>query len=465
MRISTDYLVIGAGATGLAFADTLVAESDAEVVLVDRNDRPGGHWVHAYPFVALHSPSAFYGVNSLPLGDDRIDETGANAGFYERATKQQVLDHFAEATTSMEETGRVRVLLGHEVLASDGDVRQVRDLATGDVHDVDVRRKVVDARYLESSVPATHRPTFQVAEDASFIPVGGLPEAAEAAQSYVVLGAGKSSVVACLWLLDHGVDPERITWVRSRDAWFHDRAHFQPLELVVDIMSGIADDVEAGAHAEGVDDLFARLESSGRMLRLDPDVRATMYRGAMLSSYELDQLRRIPGAVRLGAVRRVERDRILLERGEVATGPGVLGVDCTARGLRDAPAVPIFSPGRIVLQQVRHKSPPFNAALLAFVEAHRDDDAEKNRLCPPNAHASDTDGYARILARTWRTEGGWLQEPDVARWIGGSRLNLLRAFPEHQHEPRAQAAVTRYLTHVGDAIANLERLAPATPTG
>jgi hypothetical protein len=33
-----------------------------------------------YPFVRLHSPSAFYGVNSLALGVDRIDGVGENAG-------------------------------------------------------------------------------------------------------------------------------------------------------------------------------------------------------------------------------------------------------------------------------------------------------------------------------------------------------------------------------------------------
>ena len=49
-EIETDYLVIGAGATGMAFADTLITESDADVVLVDRRHRPGGHWVDAYPF-------------------------------------------------------------------------------------------------------------------------------------------------------------------------------------------------------------------------------------------------------------------------------------------------------------------------------------------------------------------------------------------------------------------------------
>ena len=32
---------------------------------------PGGHWNDAYSFVNLHQPSAFYGVNSLPLGANR----------------------------------------------------------------------------------------------------------------------------------------------------------------------------------------------------------------------------------------------------------------------------------------------------------------------------------------------------------------------------------------------------------
>jgi len=40
--IDTDYLIVGAGAAGLAFADALIAESDADVVIVDRRDRPRG---------------------------------------------------------------------------------------------------------------------------------------------------------------------------------------------------------------------------------------------------------------------------------------------------------------------------------------------------------------------------------------------------------------------------------------
>jgi choline dehydrogenase-like flavoprotein len=93
-RIETDYLVVGAGAAGLAFADALIAESDADVVLVDRRHRPGGHWNDAYPFVRLHQPSAFYGVNSRILGDDGIDQAGPNAGLYERATAAQICDYY-----------------------------------------------------------------------------------------------------------------------------------------------------------------------------------------------------------------------------------------------------------------------------------------------------------------------------------------------------------------------------------
>ena len=44
MQAETDYLVIGAGASGLAFADSLIAEdADAELTLVERRPGPGKH--------------------------------------------------------------------------------------------------------------------------------------------------------------------------------------------------------------------------------------------------------------------------------------------------------------------------------------------------------------------------------------------------------------------------------------
>jgi cation diffusion facilitator CzcD-associated flavoprotein CzcO len=78
--LETDYLVIGLGAMGMEFADTLLTESQASVIFVDRHDRPGGHWNDAYPLVRLHAASANYGLNSTPLGEDTIDQVGLNRG-------------------------------------------------------------------------------------------------------------------------------------------------------------------------------------------------------------------------------------------------------------------------------------------------------------------------------------------------------------------------------------------------
>lgn len=465
MRLTTDYLVVGAGASGLAFADALVAETDAEVTLVDRRDAPGGHWLDAYPFVRLHIPSAYYGVNSLPLGEDRIDDAGENAGFYERATGQDVRSYFAQVAERLTTTGRVRLLTGHEHVGPGAGGEQVRDAAGGALHEIAVRRKVVDARYLEASVPATHTPSFAIASDARVVPVNDLPAAAGSASSYTVLGSGKTAVDACTWLLDSDVAPDQIRWVRPRDAWFLDRAAFQPLEQVGGIIEGLSLDAEAAAQATSLEELFDRLEASGRLSRIDPSQPATMYRGTMLSARELGAVRQITDVVRLGRVRRVEADRIVLEHGEVATSADVLHVDCTALGLRDAPATPIFQPDRIVLQQVRQNSPCFNAALVGFVEAHWDDDRDKNRLCPPNPFVRSVEDWPRLMGVTWAAEYRWLSEPELRDWVAASRLNLLRALPEHAAEPAVQTSLQRYVTHVGPAIERVRQLDAGTTAG
>jgi len=108
---------------------------------------------------------------------------------------------------------------------------------------------------------------------------------------------------------------------------------------------------------------------------------------------------------------------------------------------------------------VRHLSPTFNAALAGFVEATRDDDADKNRLCPPNPHPSTIQDWPRMMSRTWRTEGRWLSDPDVSAWVAASRLNLLRALPDHAAEPPVQSAINRFLTHVNAATERLKQFA------
>ena len=47
--LSTDYLVIGAGAMGMSFVEELVYNnSGVEVIIIDNRAAPGGHWNDAY---------------------------------------------------------------------------------------------------------------------------------------------------------------------------------------------------------------------------------------------------------------------------------------------------------------------------------------------------------------------------------------------------------------------------------
>ena len=107
--LEADYLIVGSGAMGMAFADVLVTETDTTMVMVDRHHQPGGHWNDAYPFVRLHQPSAFYGVNSRELGSNTIDITGWNRGLYELATNSEVCAYFGQVMQrQFLPSGRVR---------------------------------------------------------------------------------------------------------------------------------------------------------------------------------------------------------------------------------------------------------------------------------------------------------------------------------------------------------------------
>jgi hypothetical protein len=456
--IETDYLVIGAGAAGLAFTDSLIAESDADVVMVDRRHRAGGHWNDAYPFVRLHQPSAFYGVNSRVLGNDSIDEDGANAGFYERATAAEICAYFHRVLEDdLLDSGKVRFFGMSDYTGAPSGEHTFVSRLTGDTNTVRVRRKVVDATYLETAVPSTHIPSFDIDADARFIPVNGLVALTEPGTGYTIIGAGKTAMDACNWLLDNGVEPDLIRWVRPRDAWILDRAFTQPLELVSSLIEGIARYLEAAVEAEGVDDLFVRLEDCGQLVRLDPTVEPTMYRCAILSHAELESLRRIENVVRQGRVLRVRADGLVLQEGSIETAKGHVYVDCTAAGLRVAPARPIFEADRITLQQVRACQPSFNAAFLAFIESTGRDDAEKNGLSPPNPYPNAAVDWIPTTLIALRAQLQWQTQPDVTAWLDRSRLDAARGMTDHMADPLMQSALSRYVTYAEPATHKLEQ--------
>jgi hypothetical protein len=183
-----------------------------------------------------------------------------------------------------------------------------------------------------------------------------------------------------------------------------------------------------------------------------------MFRGPTVSTGEVEQLRRIEGVVRLGKVRRIERDRIVLDGGTIATSQRHLHVHFAAQGLSSAPAVPIFTAERITLQSIRIGLLPFASALIAFVEATRDDLEAKNRLCPPNRQPNVPLDWLRGTLIGMKADYLWSKEPDIADWLERARLNASRGLRRRVDDPRVQQAFMRFAANVRPALANLERL-------
>ena len=451
-RIETDYLVVGAGASGMAFVDALVAERDVDVVMVDRRHRPGGHWLDAYPFVRLHQPSAVYGVPSRKLGDDRIDETGPNAGFYERATGAAVCDYFVRILEEqLIPSHRVHFLGMHDYRGDDPDGHHLVSLATGAETTVKVRRRLVDATHIGSEIPLRHAPAYPVASGAKVVPPHVLVELADAPSCFTVVGAGKTAMDTCCWLLDQGVDPDRIRWIRARDPWVFDRAVVQPLDLVAAQMEMQARWVEAVAQAADGNDFARRLENHGALMRIDPDVEPQVWRGATVSRLELAQLRTIERVER-GRVAAVGPDRIVMETGVLSAVPDELHIDCTAAGLPDMAVVPVFQPGRLTIQHVSVGSVTLGAATLGAVESLEEDDAEKNRLSPALRY---TGRSADLLDFAYRgLEGFWARSarPDLRAWHDRCRLNPLAAAKERRADPAVAAARALFASSIGPAL-------------
>jgi NAD(P)-binding Rossmann-like domain len=456
--LDTDYLIIGSGAVGMAFADTLFHETDARMVIVDRHHGPGGHWNDAYPFVRLHQPSAYYGVNSKKLGTDSKDGSGINVGMYERASAAELVSYYEQVMRPMLASGRVRYF---PMCDYTGDGR-FKSLTSGHVQQVHVGKKIVDSTYLQTMVPSTTPPKYAIAEGVRCIPLNGLPRVSQPPSGYVVVGSGKTGIDACLWLLENGVDADAIAWIMPRDAWYLNRAKVQPgEEFFVQSYGGFAEQVEAIASAESMPDLFARLSASGQLLRIDETVTPTMFHSAIMSESEMLLLRQIKKIVRLGRVQQIEAHQIVLDRGTFPSDPDRLYVDCSASAIARRPIVPVFNGNTITPQFVRTVQPTFSAALIAHVEANYPDDGDgealKNTLCRVIPLPDQPEDWLRMMAVNMGNQQRWSKDKALMGWIMQSRLDgfsaLARSVKPTDNEKLS--LLQRYGKSAGPALANM----------
>lgn len=451
-QVEVDYLVIGAGATGMAFTDALIDHADVRVALVDRREGAGGHWREAYPFVRLHQSSTFYGVASTLLGGGRIQESGPEAGLHERADQPTICAYYDDLVTHrMLGSGRVELHTGCDYVGERSFVSRV----TGERLEVPERCRIVDARYLSPDIPAETAPKFAV-DGAHVVPVNDVVRDEHDPSQYVVVGSGKTATDACIWLLTHNVDPDAICWVRPRDPWMLNRAKIQPDPVTY--LGMVADLLAAAGAATSLPQLFLALEEAGIMLRVDRSVVPTMAKAPTLGLWELERLRTIENVVRRGHIRSASRGRLDFADGSVTVADDALVVNCAADGLKMPPLVPIWGEEAITVQPVRAGFPCFGAALTGYVEATRDDDAEKNRLCPPSSFGNTLEDWARMNVLGLRNSASFGSEPDIKDWTNRIALNPARVPPDHPASAELSDAQARLAANVGPGVARLAQL-------
>ncbi|MBF4488376.1 NAD(P)/FAD-dependent oxidoreductase [Psychrobacter sp. N25K4-3-2] len=457
-QLETDYLIIGSGAVGMAFADVLLTETDANIIIVDKQHKPGGHWNDAYSFVTLHQPSSFYGVSSRELCGGMIDKIGLNKGLSELASGAEVMAYFDKVMKhTFLPSGRVKYFPMCEYQGNG----KFSSLLSDTSYEVKVNKKIIDGTYFKTSVPATHTPNFEIADGVKFGPLNDLPNLTTSHSGYVIVGGGKTGIDAILWLLENHINPDHITWIMPRDAWLINRQNTQPSrDFFTHTIGAQATQAEAIADAENIEDLFDRLEKGGVLMRIDPNVRPQMFHGATISSEELTQLRRVKNIVRKGRVTRLDTDKIYFGDDSIATTPNTMHIDCSARAVPVTETYDVFKGKTVVVQTVRTYQPVFSAAFIAHIEASYDDETVKNELCQvvpiPN---HDTD-FLVGLVKQMQNQMRWSKEPALREWMINNRLDgftkLVRA---SEDTPPEELAILKRLKEAGPkAAANMPKL-------
>jgi hypothetical protein len=251
--------------------------------------------------------------------------------------------------------------------------------------------------------------------------------------------------------------------VRPRDPWMMNRAVVQPDPAVFTGMA--ADTMHAASAATSLADFFLRLEDAGIMLRIDRTVMPRMAKAPTLAIWELEKLRTLENVVRRGHIEAVERGKLTFADESVAVADDALVVHCAADGLKYPPLVPVWRPEQITLQAIRAGFPCFGAAIAGYVEATRDNDEDKNRLCPPTGFPNSMADWARMNLGGSQAVMSFMSEPDIKDWSNRVAINPARIPAEHPGCPALDDARERLAANIGPALAKLADLASADGPG
>jgi len=254
------------------------------------------------------------------------------------------------------------------------------------VYQVRVLKKTVDATLTLTNIPATKIPEYGVAEGVNLVPINGIANITSDNSRfkwYVVIGAGKTGLDALLYLLDNGVDPDKIVWIVSNDCWYINRDKFLDLNC---LHSTFPEFYETVVQSKDVNEVYERAEKINYFIRVDKKIWPKRMRAATVSSKELTKIQAIKNIVRNGRISRIEKSEIIFERGDsISTSVETLHIDCSTAGTKfSLLKEKVFSGNKINLMMTLVTQQCTSAAVIAALEVkYPDNEVKKNECCIP----------------------------------------------------------------------------------
>ena len=221
-----------------------------------------------------------------------------------------------------------------------------------------------------------------------------------------------------LFLLDHGVNPDKISWVVPNDAWFWDRYAIPLDEGNTADKVALMTDAIIDEKVKTSEEALVNLEDAGILMRLDKNILPTRYRAATISQAEITKLQKVKNIIRKGRIESIEPGKLVFQSGEeMSVDPKTIHVDCSANSTLFAPAKKVFDGKTINVQFILLPPPSLSANIIAAMELkYPEDEEKKNSVChvltapqmpedfAPNFHVNNLTNKAAIeeLGLMWQ---------------------------------------------------------------